>query len=101
MPEVFITYQRSDGGVRTKHYSPEVVKGDKYLRELGSSLVNGNHVGTRSVVGQEVIANSDPLLGSSSNQNQQVTATSLKCPSDLNNGKTKELRPQLQIQRQA
>jgi len=34
VPEVFITYQKSDGNVRTKHYSPDAVMQDKYLNQL-------------------------------------------------------------------
>ncbi|OXA37265.1 WW domain-binding protein 11 [Folsomia candida] len=91
VPEVFITYQRSDGGVRTKHYSPDAVKGDKYLRELGSSLGDHNHV-TRSI--------SPPALQQAPPPSQlpvilAVGATPspappLRCPSNSNGDATQQ-----------
>jgi hypothetical protein len=62
VPEVFITYQKSDGGVKTKHYSPEVVKSDKYLSQLRSSLGSSSSSSSPAVVygGDVNLSNAPP-----------------------------------------
>jgi hypothetical protein len=74
VPEVFITYQKSDGVVKTKHYSPEVVKNDKYLSQLRESAQSAM-TGSSSSSGSFDNNKADSSSGSGSGVQDLLTQT--------------------------
>jgi len=82
VPEVFITYQKSDGVVKTNHYSPEVVKNDKYLSQLKDSAQSAMGVGQQ----QQKSASSSSETSTSSNTSNSSANTIDERLSSSNSG---------------